>query len=334
MAAATLVVRLVSPSTADSLDRQAAGDVERSTLSRQGGGGDLAAVSASAAPMRSAAQPHSLAGSAAPRLPLDVRGHLGRTRAVRDFFDYFLTASHEVPSEALDAMVRRAIGAQLEGSAAQSEALDVWRRYRAYLAALAGLAPLQANASGSTAGLDADALQTAFDACISLARRTMGAAWSEAFFGDEWRTTAYSLARLRIASDRTLTGAQRAARLEAWRQSLPPEERESLEREAKAQATVNTIAELIRQDPSTDGLRARATQALGAQAAERIVQMREQDERWRARYADYAIQRAQIDAMGLGAEERDARVTHLRERMFSTVGERVRAAALDAGQAR
>ena len=57
-------------------------------------------------------------------LPLEDGGRLARSRAVRDFFDYFLTAQHEVEAHALDAMVRREIAAQLDGTAAQGEALD------------------------------------------------------------------------------------------------------------------------------------------------------------------------------------------------------------------
>lgn len=322
---------------ADGLANHATKPVGRSTLSRHSSAGEREAISRSAGPSAAtsgAVEPRSLSGSMAPRLPLDVRGHLAVTRAARDFFDYFLTARHEVTPEVLDAMVRRAIAAQLEGSIAQSEALDLWQRYRSYLSGLADLAPLQVPAIERVASANADALQAAFDARASLASRTMGAAWSEAFFGEQWRTTAYSLARLRIASDPTLTDEQRAARLDAWRQSLPAEERASLEREAKAQASVDTIAELARQQGSADELRAQATQALGAQAAERIVQMRRHDDEWRARYADYSAQRAQIDAMGLSAEAYEGRVTQLRERMFPSAGERVRAAALDAGAAR
>lgn len=336
-AAVAFVARFVGASMAARAGNHAGNDVGRATPAQrpsieERGGSSLSAASSTAAASR--AQPHSLSGSIAPRLPLDVRGHLARTRAARDFFDYFLTARREMTPEALDAMVRRAIGAQLEGSDAQSEALDLWQRYRRYLAGLAELAPLQSDAVGSNAGRNPDALQAAFDARASLANRTMGASWSEAFFGEQWRATAYSLARLRIGIDPTLTEAQRVARLAAWRQSLPADERVALEREASAQATVDTIATLTRDDRSADALRAQATQALGAEVAERVVRMRREDDAWRARYADYATQRASIDAMGLSPEEHNARVTQLRQRIFSSVGERVRAAALDAGATR
>jgi len=235
-AAVALVARFVGVSMADSLEHRAGKHAGPSTMPRQTSADERGSYPPSAAWSAAAsnsAQPHSLSGSMAPRLPLDVRGHVARTRAARDFFDYFLTARHELTPQALDASIRRAIGAQLEGSDAQGEALDLWQRYRRYLAGLAELAPLRSASPGSSAGQDPDALEAAFDARASLASRTMGPSWSEAFFGEQWRATAYSLARLRIENDRTLTDAQRAARLDAWRQSLPADERACLEREAK-----------------------------------------------------------------------------------------------------
>lgn len=332
IAAAMLAGRLAGTSTAGRLGQRAGERAERSTVSAGGAAGsrDVPAPTVSASETVIA---HSLAGSTAPRLPFDARGHLAKTRAVREFFDYFLTTRHEVAPEALDAMVRQQIAAQVDGRDAQSEALDLWQRYRAYLAALAQIAALQARSREGGSALDVDALQAVFDARASLASRMLGASWSEAFFGREWRETAYSLARLRIMGDKTLTDAQKAARLDALAETLPPDERALLEREAKAQAAVGTIAALTREDRSPDELRAQATQALGVEVAERVVQMRRQDDAWRARYADYTAQRAQIDAMGLSQGEREVRVAQLRERIFSDPGERVRAAALDAGPA-
>lgn len=272
--------------------------------------------------------PASLAGSTPPRLPLDAHGRLARTRAVRDFFDYFLTAQHEMPAKTLDAAVRRQIAAQLDGTAAEFDALDAWRRYLAYRDALARLAPLTVP---SSSGPNLDAMQASLDERASLASRTMGAEWSEAFFGADWRRDRHALARLRITTDATLTDAQKDARLEALDETLPPEERAALQRERRTRATLDTIATLQNQGMSLDDLRARATQTLGAQAAERIVRVQEDEDAWRAKYADYAAQRARIDAMGLPPADREAQIAQLRRHMFANPGEAVRAASLDRG---
>nr|WP_206958414.1 lipase secretion chaperone [Trinickia acidisoli] len=285
------------------------------------------------------ALPVSLAGSTPPRLPLDEHGHLRKVRAVRDFFDYFLTAQNEMPPKSLDALVRKEIAAQLDGTSAQPEALDVWQRYTAYRQALGSIerlsVPAQGNERESGSGsshagtADLDAMQTSLDERASLAGRTLGADWNEAFFGPDWRHAHYTLERLRIVRDTTLTDAQKAARLQALEESLPPEERAALARDRHARTTVDTIAKLEQRGMTIDELRAKATQALGPQAAERIVKMQQNDDAWHAKYADYAAQRARIDAMGLSPTERDVQIEQLRQHMFTNPAEALRAASLD-----
>ncbi len=276
--------------------------------------------------------PVSLQGTTPPRLPIDARGQLSRARGVRDFFDYFLTAQNEVRPDALDALVKKQIAAQLDGTAAAPEALDVWERYCAYRRALAALAPLSTAASGG--GLDLDAMQSQLDGRISVASRTLGGEWSEAFFGADWRRARYTIERRRIVRDGTLTEAQRRARLAALVESLPPDERAAVDGGQRARAAVDTIAKLETQSSSIEALRAQATQALGPQAAERIVKMQMDDDAWKTKYADYTAQRARIEAMGLSPAERDAQIDGLRKRVFANPSEALRAASLDRTPAR
>lgn len=292
--------------------------------------GRAVAAAASVTPL-----PVSLAGSTPPRLPLDAHGKLRKTRGVRDFFDYFLTAQNEMPASALDALVRRQIAAQLDGTAAQPQALDVWRRYQSYRATLAHLAPLAAppatGETGSQSEGELDAMQASLDERASVASRTLGADWNEALFGADWRRAHNMIERLRILRDPTLTADQKAARLQALDESLPLAERTAIDRAKHARESVDAVAKLEQQGLPIDQLRAQATQTLGPQAAERIVQMQQSDVAWRAKYADYASQRARIDAIGLPATARAEQLAQLRERTFVKSADRLRAASLDRG---
>jgi lipase chaperone LimK len=164
----------------------------------------------------------------------------------------------------------------------------------------------------------------------SIARETLGKAWRDAFFGSEWARAYYDLERMQIAHDIGLTAEQKAARVQALDQMTPLDVRAALERERGAQARMDTIAELESRHLPPDQLRAFAAQAVGAQAAERIVRMRQEEDTWRAKYAAYAGQRAQIEAAGGAPAQREARAAQLRERLFANAGERARAALLDA----
>ncbi len=290
------------------------------------------AARAAAAPV-ALSLPVSLAGSTPPRLPLDERGHVRKARGVRDFFDYFLTARNEIPAVALNALVRKEIAAQLDGTSAQLQALDVWQRYRTYLTALASLSPhsTPAPATGITGTGEFDAMQAVLDERASMASRTLGGEWAEAFFGSDWRHAHYMIERWRVQRDSTLTDAQKADRLQALQAGLPPDERAALEKDERAQAQVRAVAQLEQQGMTLDQLRDKATQQFGPQAAERIVKMRQDDDAWRARYADYAAQRGRIDDMALSPAEREVQIAQLRQRVFKDPAQALRAAAFDRG---
>ncbi|AOI59609.1 lipase secretion chaperone [Burkholderia diffusa] len=289
-------------------------------------GGASAAPPQAALPA-SAGLPPPLAGSSAPRLPLDAGGHLAKSRTVRDFFDYCLTARSDLSAAALDALVVREIAAQLDGTVAQPEALDVWHRYRAYLDALAKLPE-----AGAVDKSDLGALQVALDQRASIASRALGD-WSQPFFGEEQWRQRYDLARLKITQDRTLTDAQKAERLAALAQQMPADERAARQKADRQQAAIDQIVQLQKSGARPDSMRAQLVQTLGPEAAARVAQMQQDDASWQSRYADYAAQRAQIAAAGLSPQDRDAQIAALRQRMFRKPGEAMRAASLDRGAA-
>ncbi|MFL9984295.1 lipase secretion chaperone [Paraburkholderia sediminicola] len=276
------------------------------------------------------ALPASLDGSSPPHLPTDGRGHLARTRAVRDFFDYFLTAQNEVSAATLDALVRRQIAAQLDGTPADDEAVTVWQRYNAYRTALDQLPQTSPIQSQSGATLDLDALQLSLDQRDALGTRLMGE-WNEPFFGAESQQQHTDLARLRIASDGSLSAAQKTARLAALDAALPPETRAARERVREQQAALDAISQAQKPGGSLDTMRAQITQTLGPEAAQRFVQMQQADDAWQARYADYSSQRAQIDKQDLPPQQRNAQVAQLRQQFFTNPGDAMRAASLDRG---
>ncbi|PRF52351.1 lipase secretion chaperone [Burkholderia multivorans] len=279
-------------------------------------------------PASAAALPASLAGSRAPRLPLDARGRLAKQRAVRDFFDYFLLAEHDLDAAALDAQVTRAIAAQLDGTDAEHDALDVWQRYRAYRTALGQ----QRERGGVGDGRDnPDALAALLDRRAALASRMLGD-WCAAFFDEEWRQQRDRIERLRIVRDPALTDAQKRDRLAALDALRPAALRDADARLQRQRDALDAVARLERARGDADTLRAQAAATLAPDVAARVVKLRDDDDAWRARYRDYAAERDRIDAQSLPREARDAQLAQWRQRAFANPAEAMRAAALDAGR--
>jgi lipase chaperone LimK len=269
--------------------------------------------------------PAALDGSSPPPLPVDGAGQLARTRAVRDFFDYFLSAQNQVDAATLDAIVRRAITAQLGGKPAAGEAWALWQQYRGYLQSLG---ELQHPAGGDAGGRpDFDAIELALGQRAALAARSMSP-WNEVFFGDELHQQRTDLARLRIATDRRLSDDDKAARLSALEAALPPAQRAARERARQQEAAIEAIAKMQQQGMAPAAMRAQLTQTQGSEAAARVMQMQEAEQAWQARYADYLAQRAQIERLGLAPEGLDAQLRQLRQRLFPDPGEALRAEAL------
>ncbi|QTO23938.1 lipase chaperone [Burkholderia seminalis] len=270
------------------------------------------------------APPASLAGSRAPRLPLGPDGRLAKRRAVREFFDYFLLAQHDLTPDALDALVAREVAAQPIGGQAQREALDLWPRYRACLAAL----DAQPGAVQPGMRIDPDALAGQLERRAALASRWLGD-WSTPFFADEFRQQHDDLDRIRIARDPALSDAQKRERIAALDQSLPADMRDAHERLARQREAVATVARLDAQRATPDALRAQ----LGADVAARVVRLRQDDDAWQARYRDHAAERERLAAQQLGPDARDAQLAQLLQRDFPDPADALRAASLDADSA-
>ncbi|MEN2470049.1 lipase secretion chaperone [Burkholderia sp. GS2Y] len=298
---------------------EAAGDARAVDAASPGAAAPQPALAASAVVL-----PASLAGSRAPRLPVGPDGHLAKVHAVREFFDYFLLAQHDLTAAELDALVAREIAAQPVGALARREALDVWPRYRAYLAAFA--APPDAAPPGGR--IDPDGIAGELARREALASRWLGD-WSTPFFGAERQRQRDDLERIRIARDPTLTDAQKRERLAALDLSLPPGMRDARERLARQHDEIATVARLEGQRATPDALRAQ----LGADVTARVVRMQQDDDAWLARYRDYAAERERLDAQQLAPDARDAQIARLRQRDFPDPADALRAASLDAGSA-
>lgn len=270
------------------------------------------------------APPASLAGSRAPRLPLGPDGRLAKRRAVRDFFDYFLLAQHDLTPAALDALVAREVAAQPIGAPAQREALDLWPRYRACLAAL----DAQPGTVQPGTRIDPDAIAGELERRAALASRWLGD-WSTPFFADAFRQQHDDLDRIRIARDPALSDAQKRERLAALDQALPPDMRDAHEQLARQREAVAAVARLDARRATPDALRAQ----LGADVAARVVRQRQDDDAWQARYRDYEAERERLVAQQLAPDARDAQLAQLLQRDFPDPADALRAASLGADRA-
>ncbi|WP_373379837.1 lipase secretion chaperone [Cupriavidus nantongensis] len=320
-AAAAAVYWLTMPPAPSPMPQQAAAAIAAGPL----------AQSAAPAPAGVAAWP-SLAGVEMPAGPeADAAGNLRLTRALRTYFDYFLSARHDAGGiDALDAVVHDDIRRQVPQPAA-GQAWQLWRRYVACLAEIqpeAARKPL-ADANGT---LDAQQVQQlrALLAQRHAARQRWLPEVAQAWFGDEQAYDEAMLARLEIAAQAGLDGAQRRQRLAELDATLPESFRAARAASARPQAISQTISDLQAAGRTTQDIGAALAQAYGPEVAQRYQQQAQAEQSWQQRYRDYAARRAQIEAFaGLSEQDRRQQLDMLRNQAFDNPSEALQAEVVD-----
>jgi len=271
------------------------------------------------------ARPRSLRGTRVDGgLVVDAAGHFVPTLDARRLFDYFLTATGEVPDDALRARIAREIARRLPAEAAR-EATALLDRYLVYRERVRALA---------TADVPDDHdLDARLATLIALRRETLGPDAAEAFFAEEEADARRLLDSRRIANDPTLAPEDRAARIEAVfataEADLPTEVREARAASRLATALRGAENEVRARGGDAAEIAALRTRLVGPEAAARLAELDRTRADWQSRVDAFRAARTRILAdPSLAATERDAAVARLGEESF-TPAERRRVEALD-----
>ncbi len=285
-------------------------------------GGDVAA---GRLPSDVGTRPRSLRGTRTDGgLAVDGAGRFVPTIDARRLFDYFLTASGEVPDAELHARVEREIGRRLAPEAAR-DAVALFERYLAYRERVRALATVEVP--------DADDLEVRLATLVALRREMLGPRAADAFFTAEEADARRMLEARKIAADDSLSVEERAARVEAVfaaaEADLPPAVRET-RATARLATTVREAETEIRarggDDAEVAAMRARVA---GPEAAARLAELDQRRRAWEGRVAAFRAERDRLARdPTLAADGRTAAIAQLLAESF-TPPERRRVEALD-----
>lgn len=291
----------------------------------------MSAPSADPLPAGAAAWP-SLSGVETPAGPeADAAGNLRLTRALRTYFDYFLSARHDAGGiDALDPLVHDDIRRRVPQPAA-GQAWQLWQRYADYLAEIR---PQTARKPLANAGGTLDAAQVQQLRALLAQRNAARQRWlpevAQVWFGDEQAYDEAMLARLEVAAQAGLDEAQRRQRLAELDATLPEPLRTVREASARPQAISATIADLQAAGRSAQDIGAALAQVYGAEVAQRYQRQAQAEQSWQQRYDDYAARRAQIEAFaGLSEQDRRQQMATLRSQAFENPSEALQAEVVD-----
>ncbi|MGN5518011.1 lipase secretion chaperone [Halopseudomonas sp. Lyrl_26] len=264
-----------------------------------------------------AQEPTSLRGTEVDgELLVDARGNLVLTSQVRHLFDYFLSLIGEESSQQARQRIRDHLTAQLD-EPARSQALELLETYLDYQYQLVDL-----EARFPVAERLEDLLARE-QAVQQLRARLFSREAHEAFFAGEEIYNNFTLERLTIQQDPSLSDREKGLAIEALRENLPEEMQQLLVPQIHNDLREQTLA--LRAAGADEGrIRQLRMGMLGPEATERLEELDRSRAEWRERVEAFQQERERILSQpGLAESDRRAAVNALLEEQF-TANERLR----------
>jgi lipase chaperone LimK len=269
--------------------------------------------------------PQSLQGTEAPPgLIIDENGNLVVTHALRDFYDYFLSALGEESLATIRARAKAYMHKSLPARA-YARADHVFDSYLAYRQNLTSTSQ-----SSTLAGkLDLDALQQQRDTERALRSQYFEQDVVAAFFGSDDAYDNYSIARLKVQGDTRLSDAEKLRQTQALFAQLPADQQVSMKVMEQTLSLEQINTDCKKSHCAPDQLHSLRENVVGPEAADRLQALDDRRAAWNTRVSNYAQQRASILGMqGLSDQDKQAQIQQLQQQDFS-VQERLRLAAFE-----
>ena len=261
--------------------------------------------------------PLSLQGSPLPSaLAVHDDGSLVIAIAVRQYFDYFLTAIGEEPLTLIAERVKHQLSQELQ-QPALGTALDIFANYLAYRDELAQLLHAGEQDYANLRAQIKASRDSHFDGLVV-----------EAFFAEEDSYDEYMHKRSALNSDETLSAEQKQAQAEALLANAP----DWLQQQHKKANQLNDFyvakAELKTSGADDAQIQQLREQSFGVEAADRLAALDKKRAQWRQKLADYHIEVSDLLAAKLSPKMLNFELSLLRRQHF-TDSEILRVQAID-----
>ncbi len=272
-----------------------------------------AAAHSQTAPSKQAipALPQSFSGTEVDgQFRLDNAGNLLITVDIRRIFDYFLSSFGEDSIGQSIERLQAYISSELQNPA-RDQALNLLVQYLEYKTQLLQLEKeLPQMASLSAMSQREQSVQALRAAIFSQEVHRV-------FFADEEAYNQFTLQRLTISQDPSLSPEQKAAALDQLRNSQPAELQAQLVPQLQLELRQQTAA-LQAQQASPAQIRQLRLQLVGGEATERLEVLDQQRQAWQQRINAYRQEKALLEAStGLSSSDKHNAIAQLSEALFS-----------------
>jgi len=248
---------------------------------------------------------------------VDENGNLVIEQGIKRYFDYFMATVGEESIAEITARIHNAITTQLE-EPARSQALTILEDYLSYKTALYELEQQMgefnpASFDGSQLTLMEERLEAIFDA----RRAHLSGDVVDVFFAEDEAVDRYTLNRLNVLHDKTLTEEQRKDQLAQLEETLPEDVRQQRAEVSQYQRYLLEEEKLEKQNASPAEIHQLRSQEFGEDAAVRLAELDQKRNMWDQRLQQYRKEKAQLENAGLSQQDLGGQIEQLRKQHFS-----------------
>ncbi len=252
-------------------------------------------------------------------LQIDKGGQLVLTIGIRNCFDYFLSSLGEKTEAQLITDIRQYLTTTLPNTALPY-ALKLLDQYIAYRHAQTQIQP-----STQVKSQTPDSLQSIVLALRDLRLKFFTRVESEVFFGNEEAYDLYNINVMKINADKSLSADQKAKKIAALMDQLPPSLAESMRPLMQFSELQKLTQEIQARGGSAEELRTMRESLVGPAAADRLGKLDVENANWQSQLNGYLKAREQIKASVTDEVNRQQAITTLRNQTFSAPEDRIRA---------
>lgn len=247
-------------------------------------------------------------------LEVDKNGNLIIAHSVRQVFDYFLSAIGEEDLTTIVARIRAYIRHKLAAyPQAAQQAEQILDSYLSYRDALGRIPQIQGDPSQNISAVRHQKEQIAALRTQYMARDVI-----DAFFGDEDAYDRYTMARIELMQDKSLSATEKAKRSAELLNALPPQLKESVQTLNKYQELTTFTEDWKTRGGKPEELRAIREQIVGVEATERLEALDKERAEWETRINSYLTTRdTLLKNPALSDAERQRQLNDIKNKDFN-----------------
>ncbi|OTG80756.1 lipase secretion chaperone [Acinetobacter sp. ANC 4648] len=251
------------------------------------------------------------------QIRVDQVNRLVVNEQTKDCFEYFITQYGEKNIQQIKTDFVTYIKSSFK-EPISSQLTDLWSRYIQYREQLGLLEAPNIKPE------DPKYYRTIFSNMQNLRQKFFSTYESEGLFGKEDSYNDYTLDRLAILDDQSLSTEEKAKQLAARFNQLPEDWKENLQQLSQLEDLRKLTSEIKARGGSATELRQMRTNLVGADATQRLEKLDIQRDDWKQRVNQYLTDRDQITQSSMSDTAKQTAVEQLKTQQFNNPSEQLR----------